>query len=187
MAQPRSQRDQSRSLASGNALVSGREPFFNDRELRTSPAAMPFIQQQPNPMAMLYQQRPMGQMPIMGAGIPMMSLNPMAMAMGMGMNGYNAMGGINGMNGMGMMGGMNGMNNVMHNMNGMGAMRLGMGPMGSTGMVGGGVNNMGMGMRPGMPPMGVGNPNFGRMAMNTGLGPSRMTSRGQHSFHPYAR
>lgn len=193
MAQPRSQRDQTRNVTSSNS----REPFFNDRESRTPSAPLPYIApQQPNPMSMLYQ-RSMGQVPMMGGGMPMMNMNPMAMAMGMGMNGYNQMGGMNGMN---MMGGMNGMNNMngMGGMGGMGAMRLGMGPvgmgMGTVGMgnggagvggpVGVGVGGMGMGMRPGM---GVMNPNFGRMAMNAGPGPARISNRGQHSFHPYAR
>jgi len=91
---------------------------------------------------------------------------------------------------------------MMGGMNPMGNMRMGMGPMGGmTGMptsqmaaqggmaaVGaagmGGMNGMGMGVRQGM---GAVNPNFNRMAMNSGPGPARATTRGQHSFHPYSR
>jgi len=198
MAQPRSQRDQARNM-NGN-----REPYFNDRESRTPPMNVPFVPpQQANPAAanMLYQ-RMMSQMPMIGgANMPNMPMmNGMGMGMGgMGMNGYNQMGGMNPMAGMGMMGGMNPM---MGGMNPMGNMRMGMGPMGGmTGMptsqmaaqggmaaVGaagmGGMNGMGMGVRQGM---GAVNPNFNRMAMNSGPGPARATTRGQHSFHPYSR
>ena len=144
-----------------------------------------FASQQPNAMSMMFQ-RSMHQLPMIGGGMPMMTMNPMAIAMGMGMNGFNQMGGMNGMN---MMNGMNG-TNVMNGVGNMGAMRLGVGPMGGasmgvTGMAGhssmNGLSSMGMGMRT----SGL-NTNMGRM-MNTGPGPSRMTTRGQHSFHPYAR
>jgi len=178
MAQPRSQRDQARA-ATMTMASNNREAFFNDQASRIQSQTAAFASQQPNAMPMMFQ-RSINQVPMMGGGIPMMSMNPIAMAMGMGMNGFNPMGG---MNGMGMMNGMNGIGN-------MGAMRLGMGPMGGgmgvAGMAGNGaMNNMGMGMRPGMGGL---NPNMGRMVtMNTGPGPSRMTSRGQHSFHPYAR
>jgi RNA-binding protein Musashi len=168
-----------------------RETFFNDQASRMQSPNVGFASQQPNAMSMMFQ-RSMNQMPMIGGGMPMMSMNPMAMAMGMGLNGFNSMGGMNGMN---MMNGMNG-TNTLNGVGNMGAMRLGLGPIGG-GMGAGGIagNNsmnglsaMGMGMRTGMSGVGGGlNMNMGRMAMNTGPGPSRMTSRGQHSFHPYAR
>ena len=194
MAQPRSQRDQARNM------TGGREPYFNDRESRTPPMNVPFVppQQQANPAAtnMLYQ-RMMGQMPMMGASnmanMPMM--NGMGMGMGgMGMGGFNQMAGMTPMGGMGMMGGMNPM---MGGMNPMGNMRMGMGPMGMAGIAAqggmggagmGGMGGMAMGLRQGMGGnTGAVNPNFNRMAMNSGPGPARATSRGQHSFHPYSR
>lgn len=207
-AQPRSQRDQNR-----NANAGGREPFFNDRESRTPPVNVPFIppqQQQANPAAnMLYQRMMSGQMPMMGANnMPnMQMMNGMGgMGMGgMGMGGFNQMGQMGQMGGMGMMGG-GGMNPMMGGMNPMGNMRMGMGPMGAmnggmgggaqggmgggapAGMVGMNGMGMGMGMRQGMGGgMGAMNPNFNRMAMNSGPGPARATSRGQHNFHPYSR
>jgi len=96
---------------------------------------------------------------------------------------------------------------MMGGMNPMGNMRMGMGPMGGMpgmpagqmsaqggmgGPVGGagmgGMNGMGMGIRQGISGnMGAVNPNFNRMAMNSGPGPARATSRGQHNFHPYSR
>ena len=87
-------------------------------------------------------------------------------------------------------------------------MRLGMSPIGMTGaeaacmggmVAGGGAAGMGaaageagaagmgmgMGMWQGMGMMGgVGR---ARPGMNQGLGPARVTNRGQHEFHPYAR
>jgi hypothetical protein len=160
-----------------------REAFFNDQASRMQSPNIAFASQQPNTMSMMFQ-RSMNQIPMIGGGMPMISMNPMAMAMGMGINGFNSMGGMNGMN---MMSGMNGTNTMAN----MGAMRLGMGPMGGAGMGTAGMagnSSMGMGMRPGMSGLGGGlNTSMGRMAMNTGPGPSRMTSRGQHSFHPYAR
>lgn len=182
MAQPRSQRDQARAAAM-TVTSSNREAFFNDQASRLQSPNVTFASQQPNAMSLMFQ-RSMSQIPMIGGGIPMLSMNPMAMAMGMGMNAFNPMGAMGGMN---MMGGINGANGVGN----MGAMRLGMGPMGA-GMAGNtsmNINGMGMGMRPGMSGLGssLGGPNMGRMAMNTGPGPSRMTSRGQHSFHPYAR
>ncbi|KAJ7929138.1 hnRNP A1-gamma isoform [Mycena leptocephala] len=188
MAQPRSQRDQAR-------IANGRETaVFNDRDSRTPPQNMSFVNPQ---MSMMYQ-RPMGQVPMMGnamgggmgagmgngamgTGMPMMgmNMNPMAMmGMGMGMNGFNPMAGMSGMN---MMGGMNGMMNGMGNM-GMGGMRMGMGPIGGTGMGAMGMTGMRSGMTGGM------NPGFGRMVMNAGgAGPARTNTRGQHNFHPYSR
>jgi RNA-binding protein Musashi len=167
--------------------ANNREAFLNERMSSTNVA---FTSQQQNPMSMMFQ-RPMNPIPMMGGGMPMISMNPVAMAMGMGMNGFSPMGAMNGMN---MMAGMAGAN-TMNNMANMGAMRFGMGPMGagtSMGPVGMGIGNspinsltaMNMGVR------GLGgrlNPNVGRMGMNASLGPARLTSRGQHSFHPYAR
>lgn len=142
---------------------------------------------QQNPMAMLYQ-RSMAQNPL-----AMMNMNPM-MGMGMlGMNGFNAMnnmgGGIPAMNMMGT--GLNGLGNGMGNgMGNVNPMRFGVGPIGNLGLgnqsfLGGGgggvqVRNPGMGMR--QVAGGV-----GRIAGNSGPGPTRMTARGQHGFHPYAR
>ncbi|KAH7911795.1 hnRNP A1-gamma isoform [Hygrophoropsis aurantiaca] len=190
MAQPRSQRDQART--SNNT---GQEAYFPETNSRTpNMPNMPFSAPQANPATNMLYQRMMGQMPMMGnGGMPNMNMmNPMMMGMGMGMgmgggmNNFNQMGGMGGMN---MMGGMN----PMGGMNSMGGMRMGMGgPMGGMGMVPNaaaamGMNNMNMRMRPGMAGIGGMNPNAGRMPMGTGLGPTRMSTRGQHSFHPYAR
>ncbi|KIJ60450.1 hypothetical protein HYDPIDRAFT_117158 [Hydnomerulius pinastri MD-312] len=202
-AQPRSQRDQARNQASG------RDAYFNDQESRTPPTpSVPFnAQQAGNPAASMLYQRMMNQMPAMGGAVPgaggMNMMNPMMMGMG-GMGGMggmsNNMGGMGnfggmGMGGMGMMGG-GGMGH-MGGMNPMGMRMMG-GPMGMGMMqpgaaAGMGMGNMGMRMRQGMgmggamgPGVGMG-ANAGRMAMNQGLGPSRMSTRGQHSFHPYAR
>jgi RNA-binding protein Musashi len=150
------------------------------------------VANQPNPMAMLYQ-RSMAQN-------AMMNMNPM-LGMGlMGMNGMNPMnnmgGGIPAMNmmGTGLNGLANGMTNGMMNVN---PMRFGVGPIGNLGLgnqsfMGGGggqavgvqARNPGMGMR--QVTSGVGLNNVGR-AGNSGPGPARMTTRGQHGFHPYAR
>lgn len=176
MAQPRSQRDQARAAATP---VNSRDVAFNDQVPRTATPNMNFPSQQANPMSVMYQ-RSMSQVPLMAGNMPMMGMNPMAMAMGMGMHGFNPMGGMNAMN-------------MMNGMGNMSAMRLGMGPMGTGGMGQAsagivGMNPLGMGIRPGMNGMGGGlNPNLGRMAMNTGPGPARLTSRGQHNFHPYSR
>ncbi|PFH45978.1 hypothetical protein AMATHDRAFT_70802 [Amanita thiersii Skay4041] len=211
MAQPRSQRDQARST---NQIVGQNTAgMFNDtaQVARNTPMNIPFTPQQPNPMTMMMQRSAMNQMPMMSPAMPMMNMNPMAMAaMGMGMGGMNGMngmmgGGMNGMNGMGMMGngvgmaGMGGMNGMggMGAMGNMGPMRLGMGPMGAMGMGAGAMGGMGamggnmamgMGMRAGMGGAMGGGGAMGRMGMNTGgPGPARITSRGQHNFHPYAR
>jgi RNA-binding protein Musashi len=149
---------------------------------------------QQNPMAMLYQ-RSMAQNPLV-----MMNMNPM-MGMGMmGMNGFNAMNMGGGVPAMNMMGGLangitNGIGNGMGNIN---PMRFGVGPIGNLGLgnqnfMGGsgsggqtsGVQrNPGMGMRQ---VAGGGGLNQGRIAGNSGPGPTRMATRGQHGFHPYAR
>ncbi|KAF5391997.1 hypothetical protein D9757_003361 [Collybiopsis confluens] len=218
MAQPRSQRDQNRNNAPSSSPVGGNTT--NNRvetfENRLAQANVPFVNQQQNPMAnMMFQQRTMGQMPMVGNGMPMMNtVNPMAM-MGMNMNMQNMIspmtnmmggggmgGGMTGINpinlnmmGGGGMGGMGGMNmNMMNNMGNQSAMRLGMGPIGNMG----GMNNAMMGATAGIGGVGgmmqmrqTGNgmggmaTPFGRMA--TGPGPMRMNTRGQHSFHPYAR
>lgn len=206
-AQPRSQRDQARNLP-GN-----REPYFNDQDSRTPPIpSVPFSAQQAgNPAASMLYQRMMNQVPPMSNATGVNMMNPMMMGM-MGMGGMGGMAGMNSMGGN--MPGMNGMGGM--GMNGMGMMGGGMGPMGGMnpmamrmgmnapmgmGMMGQpgaamGMGNMGMRMRPGMGmgmgggPMGGGagmGVNGGRMAMNTSLGPSRMSTRGQHAFHPYAR
>ncbi|KAG6826544.1 hypothetical protein H0H92_015412 [Tricholoma furcatifolium] len=208
MAQPRSQRDQAR--ASGNttsSMTMGREATGFGQPMQSGMAtnAMGFTpqqqqqQQQTNQMGMMFN-RPMGQVGMMGGNMPMMNMNPMAMAaMGMGMGGFNPMaGGMNGMNmmgGMGGMAGMAGMGNMgnmnmgnMGNMGGMGmgnmgGMRLGMGPMGmgganmaGTGMVGAGgmtgMNQMGMvGMRNNMMGSGMVNPGMGRSMGAAAVGP----------------
>jgi len=182
MAQPRSQRDQARLI--GNANTNGaREPFFNDRESRTST----FIPLQQNQLPVI--SRGIGQGGMLGGmpGMMNMNMNPMAMAM---------MNGLTPMTGMGMMGpGMNGMNGMIGNMGSMGSMagmgnmggglRLGMGPMGGPmlGMGGLAGNAMGMGIRSGMPI----NSHPGRAMNASGPGPARTNTRGQHNFHPYAR
>lgn len=201
-AQPRSQRDQARNV--------GARDGFAEQDMRTSasPGSMSFnAQQAANPAASMMYQRIMNQMPMAaGAGAGNMGMmNPMMMGMGMG-GGMNmgtagmgmGMGNLGGM-GMGGMGGMmgNAGMNPMMGMNPMG-MRMGMGgpmamgmmqPAAAAGAMG--MGNMGMRMRQGMG-MGMANmmgtnANAGRMQVNAGLGPSRMSTRGQHSFHPYAR
>ena len=201
-ARLRSQRDQARTT--------GGRDGFGEQEIRTSsPGSMPFnAPQATNPAASMMYQRMMNQMP-MAAGAAaghMGMMNPMMMGMGVGMGGGMNMGaagmgmgmgnfGGMGMGGMGGMIGNGGMNPIM-GMNPMG-MRMGMGGPMAMGMMqpaaagAMGMGNMGMRMRQGMG-MGMGNmmganANAGRMPMNSGLGPSRMSTRGQHSFHPYAR
>ncbi|KAJ3993738.1 hnRNP A1-gamma isoform [Lentinula boryana] len=217
MAQPRSQRDQNRNNTNSfnSPLINSMNNRPESFESRMSQTNIPFVPQQPNPMPNVMLQRTMGQIPMMGSGMPIMNVNPMAM-MGMNMQNFNPManmlgggmggggnaGGMGGMGGMNMMGGaLNGMGgvgamNVMNPMGNPGAMRLGMGPMGATGgvnqsaMLGGssGMSGM-MQMRQGVNNLGGGMVMpFGRMATNTtGLGPMRMHNRGQHNFHPYAR
>ncbi|KAJ7762774.1 hnRNP A1-gamma isoform [Mycena maculata] len=205
MAQPRSQRDQGR-------MANGRDnAMFNDRDSRTPPQSMPFV----NPQMSMMFQRQMGQVPMMGGAMGNGTMGVGAMAtggmgnggmaggmgtggmgtgampmMGMNMNPMAMMGMGMGMNGFNPMAGMAGMNmmgggmNGMAGMNGMGmgAMRMGMGPIGGGTGTGTGMGAM-TGMRTGMM-----NPNFGRMVMNAGgVGPARTNSRGQHNFHPYSR
>ncbi|KAI9454230.1 hnRNP A1-gamma isoform [Lactarius psammicola] len=151
---------------------------------------------------------------MMGGGMGMMGgFNPMmGMGMGMGRFGMGGMGGA-GMGAMNPMaaataGNMGGGGNMGMGGGGVGAMRLGMGPIGMTGtgagmggmVAAGGAGmggaaaaaaaaaagmGMGMGMRQNMGMMGgVGR---GRPGINQGPGPARVTNRGQHGFHPYAR
>ncbi|KAH9015878.1 hypothetical protein EDB85DRAFT_2295443 [Lactarius pseudohatsudake] len=152
---------------------------------------------------------------MMGGGMGMMGgFNPMmGMGMGMGrfgMGGMGAMGnaGVGAMSPMASAGNMGGGANMGMAGGGVGGMRLGMGPIGMTGAgagmggmvpAGGGMGaaagmqgaaaamgGMGMGMRQNMGMMG-GGVGRGRPGMNQGPGPARVTNRGQHGFHPYAR
>ncbi|TFK37646.1 hypothetical protein BDQ12DRAFT_685050 [Crucibulum laeve] len=178
MAQARSQREQTRISTSSNIGIRD----MHEREPRASSTSSVFSST-PSPMATPYQSS-ISQMPMTGVSMPMLSMNPMMLAMGMGMNGYN---GIGVMNPMTMMGG--GIN--MGSMGNMATARMGMVPMGAS--------NMG-GMMSGMPASGTGyrglpvngmsglvNGNLPRTFMNAGPGPMRLTSRGQHNFHPYTR
>ncbi|KAG6370719.1 hypothetical protein JVT61DRAFT_11105 [Boletus reticuloceps] len=216
-AQPRSQRDQARNVAATRDAYfndqESRTPSAPILALNApqagNPAASMLYQR------MMHQMPPMGGTPGMNMMNPMMMGMPMGMGgmggmsgmhnmgggMGGGMGGMNGVVGMNGMGGMGMLGGMGPMGGGINPM----AMRMGMnGPMGM-GMMGQpgtamGMGNVGMRMRQGMGmgmgggggggAMGVGagvGANAGRMPMNAGLGPSRMSTRGQHAFHPYAR
>ena len=216
MAQPRSQRDQQRlgghvattpnaSFNNGQVAASNATPMGSN---------MPFMSMN-NPgagdMSMMYQ-RMMGWMgtpygAMMGGGMGMMGgFNPM-MGMGVGGMGRFGMGGVGAMNPMasaaGNMGGVGGAANMgMGGAGRVGAMRLGMGPIGMTGAGAAGMGGMvaaggaagaagaagmgmGMGMRQGMGMMGgVGR---ARPEMYQGPGPARVTNRGQHGFHLYAR
>jgi hypothetical protein len=162
-------------------------------------------------MSMMYQRMMNGMgtpySAMMGGGMGGMmgGFNPMmGMGMGMGRFGMGAMGGMGGAGGVGgmtpmaaaaaagNMGGNMGMGGAV------GGMRLGMGPIGMAGAGAGmggmgaagmgaaamGGGGMGMGMRQNMGMMGAGR---GRPGMNQGPGPARITNRGQHGFHPYAR
>ncbi|KAF8267768.1 hypothetical protein EI94DRAFT_1829932 [Lactarius quietus] len=158
---------------------------------------------------------PYGAMMGGGMGMGMMpGFNPM-MGMSMGRFGMGGMGGVGAMNPMAAAtaGNMAGGNMGMGAAGGVGGMRLGMGPigMGGTGAGMGGMvapgaaggmggaaaaagagmgaaaMGMGMGMRQGMGMMGGGGVGRGRPGMNQGPGPARVTNRGQHGFHPYAR
>jgi len=195
-AQPRSQRDQTRTAAVIHPTPTTALETYDQRMATSNMNFLPANQQ--NPMAMLYQ-RSMVQNPL-----AMMNMNPM-MGMGMmGMNGFNAMnnmgGGIPAMNMMGTS--LNGLANGMTNgigsgMGNVNPMRFGVGPIANLGignqnfMGGGGgqtggiqVRNPGMGIRQITGGVGL---NHGRISGNSGPGPTRMTARGQHGFHPYAR
>ncbi|KAK7050025.1 hypothetical protein VNI00_005457 [Paramarasmius palmivorus] len=196
-----------------NRLQATNVPFIQQQQ--QNPMAMFMQGQRPNMRGMMGGTGQGGAMNQMGMNMNMNQMGMMGMMnQGMGgmngMNGMNMMGGMNGMGGMGMMNGMNmvngmGMGGMGANMSGgMGSQMNGMGNMGNMGNMGG-MNNMGSmtgGMRLGMGPMGaqmgggmmgmvrpgmnaVGGLN--RMQTNAGVGPMRMSSRGQHSFHPYSR
>jgi len=190
-AQPRSQRDQTRTAAAAHSTPT---PALETYDQRMPMANMNFMAaNQQNPMAMLYQ-RSMAQNPL-----AMMNMNPI-MGMGlMAMNGFNPMSNMGGgippinMMGAGLNGLANGMTNGMGNVN---PMRFGVGPIGNFGLgnqsfMGGGggqaagvTRNHGIGMRQMTGGVGYNN---GKIAGNSGPGPTRMATRGQHGFHPYAR
>jgi len=205
MAQPRSQRDQNR--ISNTSDTSEQEP-----RTQTSQVSFPISNTMGNTMMQRNQSNMMGSMSMMN-----MNPMAMAMGMGMngfsgmggmypmnmmgGMNGmplnFGGMNGMSGMNAMGGIGGINlmnggGMNNMamMNSMGGMGMIPARLGTS-STGMGIAGPTNtamtgpMNVGMRPGQ--IGSINSNLGRVTTNAGVGPARVTSRGQHNFHPYAR
>ena len=152
---------------------------------------------------------------MMGGGMGMMGgFNPMmGMGMGMGRFGMGGMAGMAGASGVNAMNPMATAGNMGGNMGmgaGVGGMRLGMGPIGMTGAgtAGAGMGGMntaggmgaaaaaaaamsgggmaGMGMRQNMGMMGAAG-RGGRPGINQGPGPARVTNRGQHGFHPYAR
>ncbi|KAI9455291.1 hypothetical protein F5148DRAFT_1226274 [Russula earlei] len=213
-AQPRSQRDQQRQNAvTPNNFNNGQVAGGNTAAMGTSMPFMAMNNAGAGDMSMMYQRMmsgmgtPYGAM--MGGGMGMMSgFNPMmGMGMGMGRFGMGTMGAMTGnapVAGMTPMGSAANMGNAMAGMGaGVGGMRLGMGPIGMAGgnatgmggmvapamsaaaaaMAGNGMG-MGMGIRQNMGMMGTAR---GRPGMNQGPGPARVTNRGQHGFHPYAR
>src|SRR5258708_27366795 len=204
-AQPRSQRDQQR-----HSVASPNNNFSNGQATAGTPAAMgnnmPFMSMNNSgagDMSMMYQRMMNGMgtpyNAMMGGG----GMGMMGMGMGMGRFGMSGMGGmggagagVGGMNPMatGNMGGGN-----MGMGSGVGGMRLWVGPIGMSGASAGmggmgaggmgaaaamGGGGMGMGMRQNMGMMNAGR---GRPGINQGPGPARVTNRGQHGFHPYAR
>jgi RNA-binding protein Musashi len=213
-AQPRSQRDQQRSNAGSqnSSFNNGQVAAANTAAMGTSMPFMTMNNAGAGDMSMMYQRMmngmntPYGAM-MGGGGMGMMgAFNPMVgMGMGMGRFGMGAMGGMGGsgaVSGMTPMAAGSSMGGNMGMGGAVGGMRLGMGPIGMTGggtgmaamvpagmgtaaaaaaMGGGG---MAMGMRQNMGMMGAGR---GRPGMNQGPGPARITNRGQHGFHPYAR
>lgn len=214
-AQPRSQRDQQRhSVASpSNSFSNGQAVASSPAAMGNSMPFMPMNNSGAGDMSMMYQRMMNGMNTpyntmMGGGGMGMMGgFNPMmGMGMGMGRFGMGGMGGMGGAGGVGAMNPMATAGNMGGNMGmggGVGGMRLGMGPIGMAGagagmggmgaagmgtaaaaaaaMSGGG---MGMGMRQNMGMMGAGR---GRPGINQGPGPARVTNRGQHGFHPYAR
>jgi RNA-binding protein Musashi len=215
-AQPRSQRDQQRisGTPQNSSFNNGQVATGNTTAMGTSMPFMTMNNAGAGDMSMMYQRMmngmgtPYGAM--MGGGMGMMgSFNPMmGMGMGMGRFGMGGMGGMGG--GGGAVAGINpmaaaGAANMSGNMGmggAVGGMRLGMGPIGMAGqganmgaMVPGGMaaaamggGGMAMGMRQNMGMMGAGaGAGRGRPGMNQGPGPARITNRGQHGFHPYAR
>ena len=210
-AQPRSQRDQQRHVVAspGNSFNNGQAAAGNATAMSSGMPFMATNNTGAGDMSMMYQRMMNGMgtpyNAMMGGGMGMMGgFNPMmGMGMGMGRFGMGSMGGMGGAGGVagmtpmaaaaaGNMGGNMGMGGAM------GGMRLGMGPIGVTGAGAGmgamgaggmgaaamGGGGMGMGMRQNMGMMGAGR---GRPGMNQGPGPARITNRGQHGFHPYAR
>ncbi|KAH9988895.1 hypothetical protein BJV77DRAFT_1019729 [Russula vinacea] len=211
-AQPRSQRDQQRhNVASPNNFNTGQAAVGNAAAMGSSMPFMATNNTGAGDMSMMYQRMMNGMgtpySAMMGGGMGGMmgGFNPMmGMGMGMGRFGMGAMGGMGGAGGVGgmtpmaaaaaagNMGGNMGMGGAV------GGMRLGMGPIGMAGAGAGmggmgaagmgaaamGGGGMGMGMRQNMGMMGAGR---GRPGMNQGPGPARITNRGQHGFHPYAR
>ncbi|KAJ7087272.1 hnRNP A1-gamma isoform [Mycena belliarum] len=176
MAQPRSQRDQGR-MANGGGRDSA---TFNDRDSRTPPQTMTFV----NPQMSMMFQRQMGQVPMMGAagmgtgmGSGMASMG--AGGMGAGGMGVGGMGmGVGGMGGGGM-GGMGAGGMPMMGMN-MNPMMMGMGGMGMNGfnpMAMGGMNMMGGGMGT-MGNMGLGGMRMGMGGAGTGMGMGAMGMAG---------
>ncbi|KAI0299013.1 hypothetical protein B0F90DRAFT_1730069 [Multifurca ochricompacta] len=208
-AQPRSQRDQQRhnTTSPNNNFNTAQAAGTNTAAIGSSMPFMTMNTAGAGDMSVMYQRMMNGMgtpySAMMGNGMGMMAgFNPMmGMGMGMGMNrfGMGAMGGM-GAGGVGSMNPMATAGNMANNMGmggGVGGMRLGMGPIGMAGTGGGmggmvaggmgaamGTGGMGMAMRQNMAMMGAGR---GRPGMNQGPGPARVTNRGQHGFHPYAR
>ncbi|KAF8494448.1 hnRNP A1-gamma isoform [Russula emetica] len=208
-AQPRSQRDQQR-----HHVAPPSNNFSNGQAAASSPAAMgnsmPFMPMNNSgtgDMSMMYQRMMNGMgtpyNSMMGGGMGMMGgFNPMmGMGMGMGRFGMGGMGGAGGVGAMNPMATAGSMGGNMGMGGGVGGMRLGMGPIGMTGAGAGmggmgaggmgaaaaamGGGGMGMGLRQNMGMMGAAG--RGRPGINQGPGPARVTNRGQHGFHPYAR
>ena len=199
-----------------NNFSNGQVATSNPAAMSNSMPFMPMNNSGAGDMSMMYQRMMNGMgtpyNTMMGGGMGMMGgFNPM-MGMGMGMGRFG-MGGMGGMGGAGGVGGMNPMataGNMGGNMGmgaGVGGMRLGMGPIGMTGAAGAGAGmggmgaaaggmgaaaamgggGMGMAMRQNMGGMMGAAGRGGRPGMNQGPGPARVTNRGQHGFHPYAR
>lgn len=123
-------------------------------------------------------------------GAMRLGMGPMGVGVGGGggMAGGMGAGGMGNMGAVGMGGGMVGNMGAGMNSTGMGMMGGGMGTMGGMGMNPmGGLGGMAAaaGMRVNL--AGMGNQFGGRMMVNNGPGPSRMSNRGAHSFHPYSR
>ena len=199
-----------------NNFSNGQVAASTPAAMGSSMPFMPMNSSGAGDMSMMYQRMMNGMgtpyNTMMGGGMGMMGgFNPM-MGMGMGMGRFG-MGGMGGMGGTGGVGAMNPMAATAGNMGGnmgmgagVGGMRLGMGPIGMTGAgAGAGMGGMGaggmgaaaaaamsgggmagMGMRQNMGMMGAAG-RGGRPGMNQGPGPARVTNRGQHGFHPYAR
>jgi RNA-binding protein Musashi len=199
------------AAVSNPAAMGGGMPFMAMNNTGAGDMSMMY-QRMMNGMGTPYGAMMGGGMGMMGGFNPMMG-----MGMGMGRFGMGGMGGMSGAGVGGMtpmaaataggMGGNMGMGGAV------GGMRLGMGPIGMGGASGGGMGGgmvagggmagaaaamagagggmgaMGaMGMRQNMGGMmGAGAGRGGRPGMNQGPGPARITNRGQHGYHPYAR